>query len=74
MPSKRFKNYKYEYEGELFFNKIDYSKNPSFYKGTPGEYGCLVRTKDLSSEDLVKLRDDLEKEIKSKLKIEKWKF
>jgi len=70
IPSNRYDDYKYEYEGELFFNKIDYSKNPSFYKGIPGEYDCPVRTKDLSSEELIKLRDDLEKEIKSKLKIE----
>jgi len=66
-PSKRFKNYGYEYKGQLFFNRIDFSKVPSFYKGIPGKYECSVRTEELSSNDLIRIRDDLEKEINEKL-------
>lgn len=68
-PSTKFKDYKWEYKG-LYFNKPNYSKQTAFQKGIPGQYSCFVRTDELSSEQLLRLRDDLEKEIKSKLKIE----
>jgi len=67
VPSTRFEGYGVEYWGQLFFNRMDFSKSPSFYKGIPGQYRCSVRTEELSSEELVKVRDNLEKEAKKAL-------
>ena len=67
--STKFKDYRWEYKG-LYFNKPDYSNQIAFQKGILGQYSCYIRTDELSSENFLKLRDDLEKEIKSKLKIE----
>lgn len=63
--SSKHKGYSYEYNKGLFFNKIDFSKEHSHYKGIPGEYVSQVRTDELEADELVKLRDELEKEIKA---------
>ena len=65
--STRFEGYEVEYDGKLFFNRLDFSKSPSFYKGIPGQYKCSVRTGDLSAEDLVGIRDRLEEEVRQTL-------
>ena len=65
--STRFEGYGAEYKGQLFFDKIDFSKTPSFYKGIPGKYRCTVRTPELSAEDLIRIRDEVEIEVREKL-------
>ncbi|MDP2926493.1 MAG: radical SAM protein [Nanoarchaeota archaeon] len=65
--SSKYKNYSYGYKDELFFNKVDFSKKQSYYKGIPGEYFSPVRTNELTAEGLVELRDKLEEEIRRKL-------
>lgn len=62
-PSDKFEGYEWEYNG-IYFKKIDYSKEQSFYKGKPGEYTCNIRTDELTSNDLIKIRDEMEKELK----------
>lgn len=44
----------------LFFEEIDYAKEFAFYKGRPKEYISHVWTPDLSRQDLVRLRDEIE--------------
>lgn len=48
---------------------IDYTKDKNYYKGIPGEYNSYVWTDYLSPQDLVKLRDDLENDVRQKLNI-----
>jgi len=43
---------------------FDYNSDPMWYRGIPGEYSSTVRTKDLSSEQIIYYRDQLEKEYK----------
>lgn len=59
-PSTKYKGFDREWNG-LFFKEIDYSLEESFFRGKPGEYTCNIRTNELSSEDLIKIRDDIEK-------------
>ena len=44
--------------------EFEYNNNPMWYRGTPGEYQPTVRTKELSVQDIIKLRDDLEGKFK----------
>jgi len=67
VSSLKYPGYAYEHKEGLFFNKLDFSKENSHFKGIPGEYNALIRTHELSSQDLVELRDKIEIEIKSKL-------
>lgn len=53
----------------LFFEEVDYSKEFVFYKGRPKEYISHVWTPDLSKEDLVRLRDHVEDEVRKELGI-----
>ncbi|MFH1308570.1 MAG: radical SAM protein [Patescibacteria group bacterium] len=62
--STKFPGYDREYKG-LYFRTIDFSQKPSFYKGIPGEYTCQVRTDDLSSDELLRIRDEIETELKN---------
>ena len=48
---------------------VDHLRDVNFYKGVPGEYKSFVYTDALTAEDLCELRDDLEKEVRSKLDI-----
>lgn len=48
---------------------VDYSITEDNYKGMPGEYHSFVFTDHLSPDDLVRLRDDLEDEVRAKLRI-----
>ncbi len=60
------------YPGSDIFNNIDkydisFDKTnleKSFYKGKPGEYHSRVRTKELNEEQIVKYRDEIEREFK----------
>ena len=53
----------------LFFEEVDYAKEFAWYKGRPKEYVSHVWTPDLSKEDLVRLRDSLEDDVRKDLKI-----
>lgn len=50
---------------------LDYLRNPIFHKGTPGEYVSSVRTKALSSEQLLQYRDSIETEVRDALGLAK---
>jgi hypothetical protein len=50
---------------------LDYLRNPIFHKGTPGEYISSVRTKALSSEQLLAYRDSIEAEVRDALGLAK---
>jgi len=62
-PSKKYGGYTREWNG-LYFNDIDFSCQRSVAKGKPGEYSCAVRTDELTSGDLVKVREDMERILK----------
>lgn len=57
-PSEKYNGYGREWNG-LYFNDVDFSSQRSVAKGKPGEYSCSVRTDELTSEDLVKIREDM---------------
>ncbi len=58
-PSKEFKDYAWEYNG-LFFNKPDYSKEDSYYKGLDKQSASNIRTKEISNKQYIQLRNELE--------------
>ena len=58
-----FKGYKWQYKG-LYFNKPDYSKEESYYKGLDRQSKSNIRTKEISNETYIKLRDEIDKEIR----------
>ncbi|HMS85251.1 MAG TPA: radical SAM protein [Nitrospira sp.] len=49
--------------------EVDYHHVAEYYKGVPGNYTAFVYTDDLSSEQLVSLRDWLETDVREKLSI-----
>lgn len=54
----------------LYQTEVDYTKISDYYKGSPdGGYCAYIFTDALSSEDLVRERDKLERDIRSILKI-----
>lgn len=53
--------------GGLYFNKLDFSTEHGFYKGIPGTYKSFIRTKYISSEQYIALRDAIEWEIRDRL-------
>lgn len=55
--------------GGLLFNKVDFATHHGFYKGIPGEYKAFIRTKKVSAERFVQLRDEIEYEIRDKLEM-----
>lgn len=48
---------------------LDYTKTSDYYKGIPGEYKAYVYTDYLNETELIKLRDNLESEVRDKLNI-----
>lgn len=56
-------------KARLWSNDMDFSRNAIFYKGIPGEYSCEVFTEELSSEQLIKLREQAELETRSALRL-----
>ncbi len=54
---------------KLFSISVDFADSPVFYKGVPGEYRSLVHTENLTPEDIVRLRDATEKEVRETLGI-----
>lgn len=53
----------------LFFEEVDYASEWAWYKGKPGAYVSHVWTPDLSKEDLVRLRDQIEEDVRRALGI-----
>lgn len=64
-------DWKYEIYGDSLYSKeVDYSKVADYYKGDPNDgYVSYVYTDNLSSLDLVRLRNDLEKFVRHELSI-----
>lgn len=66
-------NGKYVYTAEngdkLYSYLLDYTKTSDYYKGVPGEYKAYIYTDYLEEQELVKLRDDLEINVRNKLNI-----
>ena len=63
--------YTYEKTGDhLYGIEVDYTEIADYYKGNPdGGYKAYVFTDFLSCEELVKLRDFVERDIRAKLSI-----
>jgi radical SAM superfamily enzyme YgiQ (UPF0313 family) len=63
--------YTYEANGDkLYSYEVDYTKVADYYKGDPnGGYKSYVYTDEVSAEELVRLRDATEREVREKLKI-----
>jgi radical SAM superfamily enzyme YgiQ (UPF0313 family) len=62
--------YKYEFHGEVLYSRnIDFSQEAAYYKGVPGDYHAFVWTDYISSERLVAMRDAVEDEVRTKLRI-----
>lgn len=53
----------------LHYHNIDFTKETAFYKGALEEYQSFVFTDELSENDIVRLRDDLERDVRAKLGI-----
>lgn len=56
---------------DLQFDKLDYSKDEFFYRGKPGEYQSHASTSALSGQELARLRDEIENEVRDKLGLPK---
>lgn len=54
---------------KLYMQDMRFSDEPVFYKGIPGEYKVFVRTDKISSENIAKMRDWVEKDVREKLNI-----
>jgi len=57
--SDKFKNYNFEWKG-LYFNKPDYSKEESFYKGKNAQSAAFTRTDTMPEKYIHKMRDKIE--------------
>ncbi|HIG94554.1 MAG TPA: B12-binding domain-containing radical SAM protein [Nanoarchaeota archaeon] len=62
-PSTKYDGYTREWNG-LYFNNINFSSQRSVAKGKPGEYSCEVRTDELTSNDLIRIREEMDKELR----------
>ncbi len=54
-------------QGGLYFNKVNFKTEHGFYKGVPGEYRAFIRTRGVSAERFVELRDEVEYEVRENL-------
>lgn len=63
--------YTYQKTGDkLYCHEVDYTKVADYYKGRPdGGYQSFVYTEHLSAQDLVDLRDYVERDVRTKLGI-----
>ena len=59
-PSTKYKGYSWEYN-DLYFNKPDYSKEDSFYKGIEGKAAMHSRTDDMDEEYISKMSEEIRK-------------
>ena len=67
IPSNRFKSYNWEYKG-LFFNKIRYAYEDSYYKGIDKQSKSNIRTLTISNKRYIELRNSIDKYVGEKLK------
>lgn len=58
-----------QFDGLIFYDRIDYSQETAYYKGIPGDYVSYVWTPWLSKEELVQLRDEVEDDARKALGI-----
>lgn len=56
-----------EYPIHFDVSSLDFAREKTFFKGVPGEYRSFVRTASLTAEEIVRLRDDIEKEVREAL-------
>jgi hypothetical protein len=62
--------YTYPKNGDrLHAHDVEFTQEAGYYKGKPGEYQSFVWTDYLTPEQLVKLRDGLEAEVRQRLNI-----
>ena len=62
--------YRFETNGDVLYSEnTDFHRDMQYYKGSPGEYKSYVWTDHLSREDICRLRDEVEAEVRSKLSI-----
>ncbi len=62
--------YTYHKTGDRLHSvEVNYNETAEYYKGIPGEYTSYVYTDSLTAEDLVRLRDWLEADVRSFLHI-----
>ena len=72
VPSERHPgDWEYEFNGDRLYEiELDYTKVADYYKGDPeGGYRAYVYTDYLTPENLVQLRNELEKDIRAALNI-----
>lgn len=69
LPDKDVWTYTVPNGDRLHSLDVDYRVVSDYYNGRPTEYRSFVYTDFLSAEDLVRLRDDLEFEVRQKLRI-----
>jgi anaerobic magnesium-protoporphyrin IX monomethyl ester cyclase len=63
VPSTKYSGFDREWNG-LYFKRPDFAENETFYKGIPGRYPCNIRTDELTSEELIALREGIERDLK----------
>ncbi len=62
--------WRYETHGDgLYMEDADFTKDAQYYKGVPGSYKSFVWTDHLNQKRLVALRDQVEDEVRTRLKI-----
>lgn len=62
--------YRYEINGDALYSEdLNFHEGQGFYKGKPGEYKAFVWTDYLTRDQLVRMRDELEREVRLKLDI-----
>ncbi len=54
---------------KLYQVALDYTKDAGYYKGRPSEYVSYVYTDFISAEELVRMRDQVENNVRAKLNI-----
>jgi radical SAM superfamily enzyme YgiQ (UPF0313 family) len=54
---------------KLYTHDVDYLTTADYYKGSPGEYRSFVFTDALRSDELVSMRDELERDVRAALRI-----
>lgn len=53
----------------LYMQEVNFAEEALYYKGIPGDYRAFIHTDFVSSDEIVKLRDEAEKEIREQLGI-----
>jgi len=67
VPSTKFEGYNFEYKG-LYFNRPDFSKEDSYYKGLNTQSASFTRTDEMTEKYIHDKRDKIQEMQKSKKK------